>query len=323
MPMQVFSFGEVLIDMLSNRCTGDTAEGLETFTKYPGGAPANVAVAAAKLGVPAYHVGKVGKDPFGAFLLESLQAYNVSTEFVTESLNGKTALAFVSLDAGGERTFSFYDDNAAHNDFTPADFPQALFAAPVIFNFSSSTLAKERIRASNIFALTELRQNDSIVCMDINFRPGFWSEPATAAEIISAAASQVDIIKSSLEELNALFGANNSQSIIDKWLAAGVSLIVLTDGGNAISYHTRNYSGTVPVPATQVVDTTAAGDAFVGGLLVRVAATCASRETFTTWLNDESGVQVALEFAARCGAFAVSKFGAFPSLPKSADLQNG
>ncbi|MGI9292361.1 MAG: carbohydrate kinase family protein [Pseudomonadales bacterium] len=323
MPMQVFSFGEVLIDMLSNRCSGDTAAGIETFTKYPGGAPANVAVAVARLGIPAYHVGKVSKDSFGAFLIESLKAYDVSTEYVTESVGGKTALAFVSLDASGERTFSFYDDNAAHNDFAPSDFPQVLFAAPAIFNFSSGTLAKEGIRASNTFALAKLRQSGSVVCMDINFRPGFWPMPATASDVISAAASQVDIIKSSLEELNALFGADNSQSMIEKWLAAGVSLIVLTDGGNFISYHTRNYSSTLPVPDTQVVDTTAAGDAFVGGLLAQVASNCASRKTFIAWLNDAGDVQAALEFAARCGAFAVSKFGAFPSLPKITDVPNG
>jgi len=107
MTMPIISYGEVLIDMFANGSgSGDRdAAAPESYTRYPGGAPANVVVAAARLGASSFLLGKLSKDSFGTFLLDSLRQYQVDTRFTSFLESGKTALAFVSLDSEGERSF--------------------------------------------------------------------------------------------------------------------------------------------------------------------------------------------------------------------------
>ena len=143
MTMPIISYGEVLIDMLASGSGGKDSTTAESYTRYPGGAPANVAVAAARLGASSFLLGKLSKDAFGKFLLDSLKQYGVDTRFIRYSESGKTALAFVSLDSDGERSFCFYDDNAAHKDFSIGDLPVEAFQIPSIFNFSSGTYYRQ------------------------------------------------------------------------------------------------------------------------------------------------------------------------------------
>ena len=108
----VIAFGEALVDMLSSRL-GEPTEAQETFTPYAGGAPANVAVACARLGVPSQFLGMVGDDTFGHFIVRELNSHGVDTRGVVYTQDSRTALAFVSRDAVGERTFDFYRPPAA------------------------------------------------------------------------------------------------------------------------------------------------------------------------------------------------------------------
>lgn len=321
MVLAVYCFGEVLVDMLSSQYTDNTGAHPETFAKYAGGAPANVAVAVAKLGGTAALVGKVGADPFGDFLVEELQSNGVATDHVLRS-NNKTALAFVSLDKDGERSFSFYDTDAAHNDFTPEDFDHSVFDAPIIFSFGSSMLAKPDVLASTTFALQQAKKQSSISCMDVNYREGFWPNVKTAANVIDDIANEVDIIKASKEELLALYGVSGQQEKVAEWIARGTSLVVVTDGANAISYSTQTLTELVQPPMVKVNDTTAAGDAFVGGLLNEISNSCSNAAAFARWVSNKEALANAVHTATICGAFATTKFGAFASLPSHTDLLN-
>ena len=138
--MEVLAIGEALIDLLSNECINEnTSNQSFSFNQFAGGAPANVAVAVAKLGGKSALLGKVGDDKFGHFLINALKSHNVNTDHLGLSLRGKTAIAFVSLDKSGERTFEFYDKSAAHYDLHITDLDPTLFTQPKIVSFCLTT----------------------------------------------------------------------------------------------------------------------------------------------------------------------------------------
>ena len=318
--MQVLCMGEALIDMLSTKeqnATGTT----ESFKKFAGGAPANVAVAVAKLGGDSGLFGKLGKDQFGEYLYRTLAELGVSTRFTGFSAQGKTALAFVGLDASGERSFDFYIDNAAHTDLSQADLEPALFAEPRIISFCSGSVSTPELRKVTEKALSQFRDAGSILCLDINLRPAFWDDAAMAPTLISETAAKVDIIKASHEELVELYGQANVEASIQSWLDRGVALILVTDGANPVAFYTRDTNGTYPTPKTQVVDTTAAGDAFVGGFLFTLAGEVQDKASFIHWAANFENILASLRFATQCGAFAVSRYGAFDALADKQQIE--
>ena len=319
--MEVVAIGEALIDLLSNDCMHNTASNSElNFTQFAGGAPANVAVAVAKLGGSSYLLGKVGDDKFGLFLIKALKMYNVNTSYVGFSKKSKTALAFVSLDESGERTFDFYDKNAAHYDLQIADLDPSLFLTPKIVSFCSGSFAKPLVLNTTLHALKHFKKAGSVICFDINFRLAFWDEPLTAKSIIDDVAKTVDVIKASKDELIALYGIEHIETTIKSWVDSGVSLVLMTDGGEPITFTSSSFSGTYPCPQAHVVDTTAGGDAFVGGFLYQVASLVSNKSEFTDWANNFANVSKAIDFATKCGAKAVAKFGAFDALPTHHDM---
>lgn len=318
--MQVLCMGEALIDMLSTKeldATGAT----ESFKKFAGGAPANVAVAVAKLGGNSGLFGKLGKDQFGEYLYRTLAELGVSTRFTGFSEQGKTALAFVGLDDSGERSFDFYIDNAAHTDLSEADLEPSLFAEPRIISFCSGSISTPGLRKVTENALSQFRDAGSILCLDINLRPAFWDDAALAPALISETAAKVDMIKASHEELVELYGEANVEASIQSWLDNGVSLILVTDGANPVAFYTRDTDGTYPTPKTLVVDTTAAGDAFVGGFLFTLAGEVQDKASFTHWVANFENILASLRFATQCGAIAVSRYGAFDALADKQQIE--
>lgn len=319
--MKVVAIGEALIDLLSSQCLQHGSSSNEVFTKFAGGAPANVAVAVAKLGGKSYLLGKVGRDQFGHFLIDALKRYGVSTDYVGFSETGKTALAFINLDKNGERAFEFYDDNAAHNDIQFSDFLAVFSEQPKVISLCSAMLANPELHKCSMDAIYRFNQEGSIICLDINYRPAFWKASDSAADIISDAAEQVDIVKASREELITLFGIEQIEAVVKQWINKGVSLVMITDGGNAVSFTTANFNGIYPAPKTNAVDTTAAGDAFVGGFLYRLAQENSSTSTFFEWVANFEYVLKAINFATKCGAHTTTQFGAFDSLPYQTDIE--
>lgn len=319
--MQVLCMGEALIDMLSDR-KQRSGGAVESFRKFAGGAPANVAVAVAKLGGNSALFGKLGRDQFGDYLYQTLRDLGVNTAFTGFSEKGKTALAFVGLDADGERSFDFYIENAAHTDLAECDLTDALFEQSRIVSFCSGSISMPRLREVTGVAIDRFRQAGSILCLDINLRPAFWDDASKAPTLISDTAKKVDVIKASREELVALYGESHVENMIQRWLASGVSLILVTDGGSPITFYSQDTDGTFPTPKTQVVDTTAAGDAFVGGLLFKLAGEVTDSESFRDWVGNFENVLDAIRFAAGCGAFAVSRYGAFDALPNIQQLKS-
>lgn len=317
--MKVISFGEALIDMLSNRVAGTAPDGPETFTRFPGGAPANVAVAVAKLGGRSYFAGKVGRDMFGDCLRDAMAAAGVRTDYLLQTDQAKTALAFVSLDARGERSFEFYRSPSADLLFRPEEFRPAWFAEPGLFHFCSNTLTEPGIRATTLAGIEQARAAGYLISFDVNLRHNLWPAGVDPTPFLWQAIARSDLLKLCREELAFLCRDRTETQVLERIRAAGVSLILITDGGDPLCYQGTRLAGRLHPPATRVVDTTAAGDAFTGGVLYALAERGIDRDRLAA-LDDRDQLEAILDLGMRCGAFTVTRKGAFDALPTQADL---
>ena len=311
----VLCFGEALIDM-----RGEQGEGGVHYVPQPGGAPANVAVGVARLGGRAGFAGQVGNDVFGQMIVRALSGYGVDTSLLATSDSSLTALAVVSLDAQGERSFSFYRTVTADLLYRSDQLPETALKAARIFHLCSNTLTEPAIRDTSRRLVARARQAGCLISFDVNFRPGLWPAWQDAPEIIGQLARQADIVKFSREELEQLYGENAS-ALVDTLREQGVPLLVVSDGAATLRAFAGGETLRVEPPRVSAVDTTAAGDSFVAGLLFRLWQDRVSGAGFRQWLAREGELANALAFASRCGAVTATRFGAFDALPEPNDLK--
>jgi len=313
---KVLCFGEVLIDFLPNE------DDETSFKPIAGGAPANVAVAIAKLGGESFFVGGIGSDNFGLFLQKQLAAYRVNTNYLRSFENSNSALVLVSLDDKKERSFSFYRHDTADMLFSSEDFSEESFQQSDIFHYCSNTLTTEKLAQTTLAGLRLAKVHQLVVSLDVNLRLTLWSEASVLSSRILECLPHTDIIKFSREELLYLSEqlGKSADELVSYCLETGPSLVVVTDGGNEISVHTREFHFIRQAPAITPVDTTAAGDAFVGGLLYQLAQKNVDVAAFQALLTQQAQVEEIIDFATECGAVTCTRKGAFPALPVREDI---
>lgn len=311
----VVCFGEALIDMFAS---APAVPGTPpAFVPHAGGAPANVAVAVARLGGDAQFVGMLGADLFGDFLLRSLREAGVGTDAVLRTHAAKTALAFVAHDANGERSFSFYRPPAADLLYREAHFPAALFARAQVLHVCSNSMTEPEIARTTFAAMRRARAEGALVSFDLNLRPMLWPEAVDPSPWLWEGLASADLVKLSREELDYLAAGldTDPDAVVVRLLAGSTRLLVITDGGGPILWHARTAAGRLPPFRVDVQDTTAAGDAFVAGLLYSLAAMPRGGEMLDALVRDRPGLEQALRFAAAVGALAVTRKGAFSAMP--------
>ncbi|MBA3871503.1 MAG: hypothetical protein H0X30_20350, partial [Anaerolineae bacterium] len=177
--MSVVCLGELLIDFVALEHGVGVGEA-SGFKKAPGGAPANVAVAVARLGHPSAFLGQVGDDPFGHYLAGVLAEDKVDVSGLRFSAEARTALAFVSLRADGERSFMFYRNPSADMLMRPEDVALDVLKGKQIFHFGSITLIKEPSRSATVKAAEAARDAGLIISYDPNLRLALWSDAEAA-----------------------------------------------------------------------------------------------------------------------------------------------
>ncbi|MFC3284887.1 carbohydrate kinase family protein [Litchfieldella rifensis] len=312
----VIAFGEALVDMLSSRLGEQATEGPETFTPYAGGAPANVAVACARLGVPSRFLGMLGEDHFGDFLADELAAHGVDTSGVIRTRQARTALAFVSRDALGERTFDFYRPPAADLLYRLEHLPTGVFSSPAIVHLCTNSMTEEAIADTTLAMADMAARAGCLVSVDANLRHNLWLDGYADITLVTRLLDKAGLLKLSRDELDFLRADHPVDAWLAERLAAGVKLIVITDGAAEVEVRSIATTFRVAPPKVQAVDTTAGGDAFIGGLLTMIAETGIEDD----WHRDEQRLRRFVDVACRCGAHAVTRPGAYSALPTRADL---
>lgn len=317
---KIVCFGEALIDFLAEPTQGRAVA--QSYLRNAGGAPANVAVAVAKLGGKAAFVGMFSQDTFGDFLLDSLDDAGVDTSFAVRTGLANTALAFVSLSEQGERSFSFYRPPAADLLFREEHFSDACFAGAYAFHTCSNSMTEADIAEVTLTGMQRARDAGALVSFDMNLRLPLWHEAIDPAPCLWQALRAADLVKLSADELAYLAAdAGSEQLALERIWRGNARLLIVTHGADAMRWHTREMQGSVDVFRTRAVDTTAAGDAFVGGFLTYLAEQQVKSADLPQFARS-GALHNALRFAAACGAIAVTRLGAFAAMPTRGDIEH-
>lgn len=310
----VVCFGDLLIDFVPTESGLDFAD-LPTFVPVPGGAAANVAVGLSKLGVNSGFLGKVGDEPFGHVLIDTLRREGVDVASIRLESRARTALAFVTLTKDGERDFMFYRHPSADMLFAPNDVDLDAIDHAGIFHFDSISLASKQPRETALFAADHARNAGKLISYDVNLRLPLWESAEDAKNGILDGMKRADVVKLSDDELAFLTGAASPENVRKEIWHDGLRLVILTLGKDGCMTFTGRGETSVPSVPANVVDTTGAGDGFVAGLLSGIVADPAVFD------DDEALVDLS-RFANTVGALTTEARGAIPSLPTRSQVDD-
>ena len=315
MPGQIlFSIGEALIDMIPTRSGCEFSE-VPSFMPRIGGAPANVCGAFARLGGQAALLTQLGNDPFGHMLADRLAGYGIDVSRVPFTDAANTALAFVSLGTDGSRTFSFYRNPSADLLYAAEQIDPDWFRDAFALHFCSVGLVESPMRGAHSAAIRAVQDAGALVSFDPNLRFPLWPDREALRRTVWEFLPQADILKISDEELEFLTGTADIRAALPALFTGRVQLILYTCGSAGAYAFTRAAEGFAPCTPVRAVDTTGAGDGFIGSFLWqlhRAGVTAASLPS----LSAETLTEALRLSNAFCGV-SVQAHGAIDSYPTS------
>lgn len=307
------AIGELLIDFSP---AGTSKNGNTLFERNPGGAPANVAVQAARLGVESAFLGKVGADDFGRFLKNTLDTCGVDTRGLVLDHHESTTLAFVQLNEQGDRSFSFYRNPGADTQLRPEEINEDVFSGCDLLHYGSLLFTTEPGR-STVYALLErAKKMGKILSYDPNWREPLWKDRETGLREMRAGVAYADILKLSEEELPLLTGETDLTRGLSALHAMGPAVIALTRGAQGCLISCREGTAACPTYDTPVIDTTGCGDSFFGAFLSQILLS--GREISSLTLKDLTAFA---DYANASGSVCGTAKGAIPALPDDAAIR--
>ncbi len=299
---KIWLTGDAVVDLIPD---GDAH-----YLRCPGGAPANVAVAISRLGGDAAFFGRVGNDPMGRFMAQTLADEAVNVDGLRLDPIHRTSTVVVDLDDSGERTFTFMVKPSADQFMDVSDLPA--FAPNQWLHVCSIALANEPSRHATFEAIQQLKQAGGSFSFDPNIREEVWGNPEELIPTVHQAIKLADVVKFSEEELTMLTGTTTLDEGLDAIADYNIPLIVVTLGAQGTLVVFNGSRDIIPARSVQVVDTTGAGDAFVGGLLGKLAES-------DDWQQTDI-IREAVLWGNCCGGLATTQKGAMSALPKRAEL---
>ena len=305
MAVEVISLGEALIDFISLE-SGVSLEDAPGFEKCPGGAPANYAVACARLGIRTGFIGKVGDDPFGRFLATTLASNGVDVSQVAYSEH-RTALAFVSIAEDGDRHFMFYRRPCADTMLEEGDIDGGYIAGSRLLHFGTVSLSESPSREATLRAV-ELASGSGVnVSFDPNIRFHLWAKDREEIreEVISVA-RRCNTFLPSQEEAEFLSGME-VEGALEEFLAWGPDRVCIKLGERGCIAGDGRETVRVGGIRARAVDCTGAGDGFDAG--------------FTYGILREKDLQTSALYGNAVGSLVVRKRGAMTSLPSLTEVE--
>ncbi len=319
---KLYAMGEMLIDF--------TPAGEGCFRRNAGGAPANVAVAFARLGGQSAVVSSLGEDFFGDFLVQTVRQEGVDASFVRRTARAQTGLAFVSLDEKGDRSFAFWHDHAADRLLEPADIP---FAAGDALHFGSIDLCGPAL-AAHERAIAQAKAAGALVSFDPNLRYALWSSRSALLDTVARFLPRADVAKVSAEELADIAahlhgktaqrsGAASEAEDARILFCGDLRLLFVTRGAGGAAVYTREgASYFAPACPAACVDATGAGDAFTGAMLYCLLhpSRLGGAAVYTRKAAQGEFLQEVLCTANRAASFAIRRSGGIPAMPTAAEV---
>jgi fructokinase len=307
---QVITIGELLIDFFCTDVDVTITEG-DHYLKQAGGAPANVAAAISKLGGQASFVGKVGDDPFGEFLEKTLLDQKVDCSMLLKDRQTPTTLAFVSRKKNGERDFVFHrgaDEKVSYEEINMSRIVEAK-----LLHFGSATaLLSNPFQNTYLRLMKEAKEKGSFISFDPNFRQDLWKgRTGEFNTLTQQAITYADFVKVSEEELALITGQQDYQEAVQTLHSWGASVVAVTLGEKGTLLSSQGQNEIIPSIQVTSIDSTGAGDAFVGALLYQWANADLPKEL----IKDRGRLKEMVGFANKVGAIVCTRVGAITALP--------
>lgn len=314
MMFDITAIGELLIDFTP---AGQTERGDLLFARIPGGAPANVLAAAAKLGNRTAFLGKVGADAFGSFLRGTLDSLGICTEGLLANPDVHTTLAFVQLDEHGDRSFSFYRKPGADVTLEFSEVRLDLVDQSSILHFGAVSLTDEPSRTATLETAAYAKRRGKLVSYDPNFRAPLWDSVENAKTQMLRGLALADIVKVSEEELELLTGTRELVRGSELLAGYGPSLVLVSLGGDGAFYRCGELTGRQPTYDVKTIDTNGAGDSFFGAVLHRLAGK--SLGDIRALSREE--LEDILSYGNAAGSLTTTRKGSIPALPDEAEIE--
>lgn len=263
------TIGELLIDFIPDE-KGKRLKDVASFTKAAGGAPANVAGAVSKLGIYSMMYTKVGNDAFGDYLIECLKEKNVDTSKILKSDHYDTSLAFVSLADDGNREFKFYRRTAADLQLSKEEINISALDKCGIVHFCSVDLIESKMKDTHRYLIENAIEKGLIISFDPNLRFSLWDDLDKLKETVHDFMKYANILKLSDEELEFITGETDIEKALPFLLKDRCEIVLYTKGKDGVELYTKNMKVCASGYKVNVVDTTGAGDSFIGSFLYQL-----------------------------------------------------
>lgn len=290
------------------------------YAQFPGGAPANVAVACRRLGAKSAFVGQVGNDVIGHYLKDCLNKYDVDTSHLLHS-DHATAMAFIHLDTKGDRSFTFKRDNSADLNYPSDAINSTMFKDVGIFHICSNTLTEQAINDCTLNAMKMAQSHQVLTSFDVNLRLMLWADLQMVKPRVMHMMQFTDLAKLSIEEVDYLRAGKSESDFLTELFNYGVKVILITDGKEPVRLYNKQHHQSFMTPNVEMVDSTGAGDAFSGGwIFALIEQGIHNPSQLENACKKITPLIDAVNLAMCCGAYAVTQKGAWSALPTRSDV---
>lgn len=310
---KLVAIGELLIDFQSIGHSELIAT--NEFSKKPGGAPANVAVQVSKFKKPTLYIGKVGDDVFGQFLINTLKSEGVDISQIIKDKKHSTPLAFVSIKQNGEREFTFFRKNSADLFLSENEVDANLLEKGDIFHFGSVALSSSMARKAHKSLIKYCLKNNILISFDPNLRFNLWDNLNQLKKVVNEFLKFATIVKISDDELNFITDEKEEELAIKKiFKNKNIKVLLLSRGSKGASIYLKNgkfFSS--PGYKVNTIDTTGAGDSFLGAVL----SSLLGKENIL-----ELDYNEIIDLACKTGAYTTTKYGAISAMGTKEEILN-
>lgn len=309
----VVSLGEALIDFTM---VSADAGGYPTMVAHPGGAPANFLAALTKFGASTALITKVGNDSFGRMLLGTLKSAGIDTRGVILADDVFTTLAFVTLDAKGEREFSFARKPGADTRIIEEEIDWTLIDQTKVFHFGTLSLTDEPARTATVKAVEYAKAGEKLISFDPNLRRPLWKDMEQAREQMLWGLGMADVVKISDDEVKFLFDLEPEEGCEYIFQRFSTKLLFVTCGGEGCWYMNPVARGHADsLKDIDILDKTGAGDIFGGSAMYKILRSGKSPETLT-----EQELEEVARFASVSAGLSATRAGGISSVPDMAEV---
>ncbi|MFI9593341.1 5-dehydro-2-deoxygluconokinase [Nonomuraea sp. NPDC052265] len=303
--LDVLTMGRVGVDVYPLQ-SGVSLRHVETFGKYLGGSPTNVAVAAARLGRSSAVITRTGDDPFGAFVRDALRSYGVDDRLVGATPGRPTPVTFCEIRPPDDFPLYFYRQDAPDLEIAPGDLDLAAVTGARLFWATVTGLSAEPSHAAHL-AAWRARGRARHTVLDLDYRPMFWAGAASARERVREALAYVTVAAGNLDEVEVATGTRDPRAAGETLLAAGVELAIVKQGADGVLGMTATETVRVPPVPVEVVNGLGAGDAFGGALC---------HGLLEGWPLERT-----LRFANAAGAIVAGRLACAPAMPTADEVE--